>query len=101
MFANRLKLSESDYTENEKGSINDAIFDAYQTIDKIVTEWNFTPGSPYPVNIYGVNKFIERFSGQTHDMAGFFFTLNQDLFIERHFNSIMEGLVQPGVKTIL
>jgi SIR2-like domain len=94
------KVVSGDYTEKEKETINNVIFDAYHTIDKIVTEWNFTSGSPNPVNIYRVNKLIERFSGQTPDMAGFFFTLNQDLFIERHFSSSMEGLVHPGIRRI-
>jgi hypothetical protein len=95
------KIISSDYTNEEKKAINDVIFDAYHAIDEIVTEWNFTSGSPNPVNIYGVNKLIERFSGRAADTAGFFFTLNQDFFIERHFSSVIEGLVCPGITKII
>ena len=89
-----------DYSDKEKASINIAIFDAYHKIDKIVAEWTYRTDGVNPVNIYGVNKFIERFSGQRPDTVGFFFTLNQDLFIERHFNSIMEGLDTLCVRKI-
>jgi hypothetical protein len=89
------RVINNDFTGEEKKSINDAIFDAYHTIDRIVAGWTFQQGATNPVNIYGVNKFIERFSGQRADTAGYFFTLNQDLFIERHFNSITEALDLP------
>ncbi|MBI4963359.1 MAG: SIR2 family protein [Desulfomonile tiedjei] len=86
------------YTDEEKASINTAIIDSYKILDDIVRKWTFSSGSPYPVNIYGVNGFIERFVGN-HE-TGLFFTLNQDLFIERHFNSVMVGLNIPGVAKI-
>jgi hypothetical protein len=88
-----------DYRDQEKESINAAIFEAYQILDHICTEWTFRSDAPYPVNIYGVNKFIERFSG-TRDEIGFFFTLNQDLFIERYFNTTRKMLIHPGVRKI-
>ena len=43
---------------------------------------------------------IERFCG-SRDEIGFFFTLNQDLFVERHFaSSLAKMLVHPGVPRI-
>jgi len=86
------------YTNEEKDSINTAINESYKVLDDIVREWTFHSGAPYPVNIYGVNRFIERFSGNHEN--GLFFTLNQDLFIERHFNSVMIALNLPGVAKI-
>jgi len=78
-----------DYTKEEKESLNNAIYEAYHSIDEIVAEYNVRTRG---VHIPGVNKLIERFSGQTADMCGFFFTVNQDLFVERQFYSGMEGL---------
>lgn len=43
----------------------------------------FRHNAPYAVNIYQVQDFVGRFAG-TSKKPGFFFTLNQDLFIERH-----------------
>ncbi len=87
------------YDDNEKAAISTAIFQAYETLDDIVRQWLFNSNSPYPVNIYGVNKMIERFAGDQMEL-GFFFTLNQDLFIERHFNTITKNLIHPCVKRI-
>lgn len=83
------------YTNEEKNSINIAINESYKLLDDIVREWTFNRDASYPVNIYGVNRFIERFSGNYEN--GLIFTLNQDLFIERHFNSVMVPLNLPGV----
>lgn len=87
------------YTDEEKISINVAIYDAYQVLEDICREWTFRNGAPNPVNIYGVNKLIERFAGDQNEW-GFFFTLNQDLFTERHFNSINTAFIHPGVPKI-
>lgn len=83
----------------KKTAITTAIFQAYETLDDIVRQWLFGNTSPYPVNIYGVNKMIELFAGDQQQL-GFFFTLNQDLFIERHFKTITKNLLHPCVKKI-
>lgn len=87
------------YEDDEKDAISTAIFQAYKTLDDIVRQWFFDSHSPYPVNIYEVNKMIERFAGDQKQL-GFFFTLNQDLFIERHFKTITKSLTHPCVKRI-
>lgn len=88
-----------DYEHEEKNTIDEAIFDAYRILEDIVCSWTSRDGTPHPVNIYGVNKLIERFCG-LRDEKGFFFTLNQDLFVERHFNSTLKMLIHPGVPRI-
>lgn len=90
------KIINGDFIDEEKGSINAVIYQAYQVLDKICSQWTFRNDASHPVNIYGVNKFIERFSGNRNE-SGFFFTLNQDLFIERHFNSLNTAFIHPGV----
>ena len=92
-------ITNGDHTIQEKEAINHAILNAYRILDDIVREWTFRNGSPYPVNIYGVNKFLDRFSGLSNGV-GFIFTLNQDLFLERHHNSSNCMLTHPGVPKI-
>lgn len=46
--------------------------------------------------IYPVNKMIEQFSGDSEG-EGFFFTLNQDLFVERYFSSTNTNLHHPYI----
>lgn len=89
-----------EFSIQEKEDISAAILEAYAGLDDVVRNWTFSGGAPYPVNIYGVNRFIERFAGGNKEI-GLFFTLNQDLFIERHFNAVMTGLSQPGIRRIL
>lgn len=90
-----------DYAEDEKNAIDTAIFEAYKILDDIVCTWTSVTGAPNPVNKDGVRKLIERFCGSSNEI-GFFFTLNQDMFIERHFSSSLQEkmLVHPGVLRI-
>ncbi len=93
------KVLHGSYNDNEKENITNLIHDVYKELDEIIRQWTYTNDSPYPVNIYGVNKFIERFAGDINNI-GMFFTLNQDLFIERHYNSITTNLIHTGVRKI-
>jgi hypothetical protein len=93
------KVINGDYTDEEKDTINTAIYNAYQVLDDISREWTYRNDVSNPVNIYGVNKLIERFSGVNNEI-GFFFTLNQDIFIERRFKSIKTAFIHPGVPNI-
>lgn len=93
------KVIDGNFEPDNKQAITTAIFKAYRTLDDIVRNWIFSSTSPCPVNIYKVNEMIERFAGDQQKL-GFFFTLNQDLFIERHFKPTMKNLVQPCVKKI-
>ena len=87
------------YTEDEKNVITDVILEAYRSLDDICRVWTFRNDAPNPVNIYGLNRLIERFS-EGANKIGFLFTLNQDLFVERHFNSSNSGLIHPGIRRI-
>lgn len=93
------KIISGQYNVEEKKAISKAVFDSYRELDDIVIKWVFRTDAPYPVNIYGVNKLIELFA-EGRDKLSFFFTLNQDLFIERYFNSNNKIIVHPGVAKI-
>ncbi|MDD2901402.1 MAG: SIR2 family protein [Syntrophales bacterium] len=94
------KVLSGEFSIQEKGAITNAILAAYVSLDDVVRNWTFRQGAPYPVNIYGVNNFIRRFAGKNGEF-GFFFTMNQDLFIERHFNDIRTGLGQPAIRRLI
>jgi len=90
------KVINGPYEESEKNIISETILETYKILDEIIRTWMFTNDSPYPVNKYEVNKFIESFNYIKEEIS-FFFTLNQDLFIERHFHSINTQLLYPGI----
>lgn len=81
------------FTEEEKKAMKMALFSAYSRLDEVLREYYFTPDAPYPVNIYKVRDFLERFKGGS-GWKGAIFTLNQDLFLERHYN----GMLLPGIR---
>lgn len=76
--------------DEDKEKIKKAVFDAYKKLDDATKGWVFNDSSPHPVNIYGLGKLIQLFNSAGNDQ-GFFFTLNQDIFMERKF-----GYTSPG-----
>lgn len=87
------------YSLEEQSTFTKAITRAYEQLDEVVCEFRM-PDPRYPVNIYGVNKLIREFSGKGN-VRGYFFTLNQDLFIDRRFRHGIrpddEHLTIPGL----
>lgn len=89
------EVIEGDFTEDEKNFLTNAIRDAYKKLDERILAYEKL-ANDQPVDIPKVNQFIERFAGH-HKRKGFFFTLNQDLFIERYYNSLNYGFATLGV----
>ena len=96
----------NEFNEDEKKALTDAVFSAYKKLDDKIRKYR-SLGKKQPVSINNVSKFIERFSGYPaytgrNNTKGFFFTLNQDLFIERYYSSpnfkpITLGVSQPTI----
>jgi len=84
-----------DYSESERHAMRKATSEVYEKLDFIVRNWIFRPDASYPVNIYKVQEMIDLFSKR--NKKGFFFTLNQDLFIERRYYN-GERPVIPGIQ---
>jgi hypothetical protein len=89
------KILAGPFSTEEKDAIRSAIFQAYEYIDNIVINWSWGPGSPYPVNMYKVERLINAFCG-TYNEPGLLFTLNQDLFLEQHYCN-GERPMLPGI----
>lgn len=90
------RVISGDYTPEEKAALSRGVADAYEHVDRIVRSWGFRRDAPYPVNVYKVQEMIAAFAGSEAE-PGFFFTLNQDLFIERHYyNGERPNL--PGIR---
>lgn len=93
-------VQSGDYPQCTKDLMANATIDAFAELDERVKGWTWTPGSPYPVNEYALRKLINRFSGASDRASGFFFTLNQDLFVERVYcqDPGTEALTIPGLE---
>jgi hypothetical protein len=82
--------------ERQQRAFSKAVTEAYEYIDEKVRSFSFRVGAPYPVNIYKVQDLISMFAGKSSN-PGYFFTLNQDLFIERqYYNGQRPAL--PGIQ---
>lgn len=66
--------------ENDLRTLEDAVVDVFLLHDRSIQNSAFTGTSG--INIYGVQQFLSRFFGSD---AGYLFTLNQDLLLERKF----------------
>jgi hypothetical protein len=82
------------YCAEERKAIDTAVFDAYISLDNQIKQTKYNNNSQ-PL-IYPVNKTIEAFSGELGG-GGFFFTLNQDLYVERYFGSSNTKLHHPYI----
>ena len=80
-----VKVIYGDYSEEDKSVLANAVFYAYQSLDDVIRGITWNRDSPHGVNLYGVKKFLDRFGSTIHGIRGYFFTLNQDLFIERWY----------------
>lgn len=78
-----------DFDDEEKKTLTDVIFSAYKKMDDKIGSYS-SLGNSQPVSTHGVSTFIDRFSGlaqntDKNNTKAFFFTLNQDLLVERYF----------------
>jgi len=76
-------INDSGSSEEEINIIKKAVEETYSNLDDNIKKWNFNNDNPTSLNIYGFRKFITRFIGSDSNEQGFFFTLNQDIFMER------------------
>lgn len=78
----RVVIEERDGGHEERAALVASIENAYRRLDAAVRRmvWSSTG-----ISAFHLRQFIGRFAGPNSHNPGYFFTLNQDLFIERHF----------------
>ncbi|MCP3055757.1 SIR2 family protein [Aurantimonas marianensis] len=87
------------FTAADRAEIEQAVLDIFVAIDREIARPDHEPW----INIYKVQELLFRFFGQRNEgnSSGYLFTLNQDLFFERHlYNEHVAGApggVLPGL----
>ena len=90
----------------ERNAVINATFDAYRKLDNVVLKWIF---DGHNVNKYKVDQLINLFY-EKDVKTGYIFTLNQDLFIERHYDDRtnapigtpgLDGKLIPDTKQVM
>ena len=90
-------LNSTNYISEEKNSFKEIIKESYNSLDKVIKNYNFTGTDPYGINIYGVRELLTIFT-KCNNQTGIHFTLNQDLFMERQFCRCPLGFSGPQFK---
>ena len=80
-----------DFTADERTWLTRSVKSAYTYIDSTIQDI-----SGAGINIFGLQDMIKRFAGNRLQ-PGFVFTLNQDLFLERHYYNGEEPTL-PGIR---
>lgn len=87
------------FTAADRAEIEQAVLDTFVAMDREIARPDHDPW----INIYKVQELLFRFFGQRNEgnSSGYLFTLNQDLFFERHlYNEHVAGApggVLPGL----
>jgi hypothetical protein len=77
------------FTDSDRQDLQQAVLDTFIAMDRQIAQ----PTGPW-INIYKIQELLFRFWGQRNEgnSSGYLFTLNQDLFYERHlYNEHVSG----------
>ncbi len=85
-------VMKGEYTKEEKVVFNKCVLDVYKDMDENVRESvSNTPKLNFSIN--GIRSLLKRFEIEGRgNRTSFFFTLNQDIYIERQFYGILSTL---------
>lgn len=90
VWSNKAEISEAD-----KKSLTKAVSEAYQRLDTNVRDQSKR------LHLDPINDLIQCFEGNSSKVDGFFFTLNQDIFVERFYqHGTKKPLTLPSVKKV-
>lgn len=81
------------YDGDEKDTIKEAVKSAYDRLDESIRSYH--NNKHRTANSTSLTSFIKRFH-DTVNSRGFFFTLNQDLFVERYCRDA--NIITPGIE---
>lgn len=109
-------MNDPAFSQDDRNRIQNAIINGYKSMDQMIKLFIHN-NERFGVNLHGVRKFLSKFQGGSGAEIGAHFTLNQDLFIERHqmgralgletlkykeyYESIDTGRMNPDVPVIL
>ena len=89
------KVHDGDYSGDEKKAINTAILKAYKKLDDIAQNYIPATNASKAEVLYGAKKIIDRLASE--ERINFFFTLNQDLFVERLISGTNMPITTPNM----
>lgn len=94
------KVFDGDDSDDVKEAIKTAILKAYSMLDDIALHYIPATDPSKSEILYGAKKIINHLTWG-NSQINFFFTLNQDLFVERLILDTEKKIVNPGIKSII
>lgn len=85
-------LNGPEYSYDEKTTLKEVVESVYKKLDDSVRAWNFNDGNPAALDTYKLYSELFGLLNNGVLESGLFFTLNQDIFVERWW-----GWRSPGV----
>ena len=92
-------VSRPKYSEEAKNALKQAVEEAYKDLDDTVKNWTFNTDNPTALNTYGFGELLSFLSQRGSD-TGWFFTLNQDLFMEEKMDIDLPELLSVSHQLI-
>lgn len=86
-------MTSNDFTRADRNGITSAIASAYDDMDEVIRNYDRATSA---IDLNRVAGFTDSFGGDAKH-PGYFFTLNQDLFIERRILPFEKLLDLPGI----
>lgn len=83
------------YIDDDRNAINIAIFEAYSKLDGIAQNYNARNALESSI-LYGAKRIINQLTCDK-SRINLFFTLNQDLFVERLMSFTEKPITSPGI----
>ena len=90
-------LMSSNFSADEKDLFFKAVLGAYDALDDVIREFRQQFFTSDILDLNKLREFFEKISGTSKE-RGFFFTLNQDLFVERYCYAGAIGPSLPGLR---
>lgn len=90
------KIFDVDYSKDKKEAINTAVWKAYRKLDGISCNYIPVTDKSKSEILNGTKKIIDYLTKEWAQI-NFFFTLNQDLFIERLISDTKKPISSPGI----
>jgi len=87
----------NEFNATDKTAIDDAVEQAYRDLDSMIVQWRTRADNLLDSGAF-FGKFLGLFTGHGKE-RGMFFTLNQDLFMERYYSYLSPG-VKPFPQTV-
>ena len=84
-------FSNLEYSDIERQTLSESLEKMYEDLDQTTNNWIFRDENPTAFNVYGMQELIGLCVG-THAKKRMFFTLNQDLLMERRYHHVPPGV---------